>query len=147
MRTYTHTRTRIRIRIYMHTDFQICTRTPPPPLKTHSCDATGSTLFLVVVLLLFSGRQPAVHAPLHFARQPVEELAKDLMEVEALLAISEVRLCVWMGERACGCGLGCCEHISIYIYMWACEFLYIYLYVYIHIYAYVSMCIYICVYV
>ena len=49
----------------------------------------GSTLFLVVVLLLFSGRQPGLHAPLQIARAPVEELTKDLAEVDALLAIAE----------------------------------------------------------
>ena len=51
---------------------------------------TGSALFLVVVLLLFSGRQAAVHAPLHIARTPVEELEKDLSEVEAFIAASQV---------------------------------------------------------
>jgi len=50
---------------------------------------SGSTLFLLVVLLLFSGRQPGLHAPLQIARAPLEELVKDLHEVEALLAASE----------------------------------------------------------
>ena len=50
----------------------------------------GSTLFLLVVLLLFSGRQPALHAPLQSNIAPIEELAKDLSEVDALMAASEV---------------------------------------------------------
>jgi len=54
----------------------------------------GSTLFLVVVLLLFSGRQPALHAPVQIARAPVEELAKDLQEVDKMLTTAQVQSAV-----------------------------------------------------
>ena len=55
-----------------------------------SFPSPGSTLFLLVVLLLFSGRQPALHAPLQSNIAPIEELAKDLSEVDALMAAPEV---------------------------------------------------------
>jgi hypothetical protein len=55
------------------------------------CDgATGSALFLMVVSLLFNGRQTGFHAPLKIVQEPVEELMKDLSEIEALLDVTQV---------------------------------------------------------
>lgn len=51
----------------------------------------GSTLFLFVVILVFAGRQPAVHAPLQSNIAPIEELTRDLGELDMLIAVAEVR--------------------------------------------------------
>ena len=79
-------RTMARVHTRTYARSHECTRTRSKKIDP----VTGSTLFLVVVLLLFSGRQPAVHAPLQIARQPIEELVKDLLEVETFLATSKV---------------------------------------------------------
>mmetsp|Transcript_31813 Transcript_31813/g.84955 ORF Transcript_31813/g.84955 Transcript_31813/m.84955 type:complete len:109 (+) Transcript_31813:18-344(+) len=82
----------------------------------------GSTLFLLIVILIFAARQPGTHAPVQAARSSIEDLRKDAEELAMFHNISQrpqvlsvaaiglraiwlVQRCLIFNHQSCICSL------------------------------------------